>query len=87
MAKGEGQNLLNRCILALQQAGVKVRTEHGSVTCMFPFDPDDAHAAPDGTEITYTETQFTLLVTRTFLELAEVGVIDPDTGEEVMSGS
>ncbi len=72
----EGQNLLNRCLLALQQVGVKVTTEHGSVTCLFPLDPDDAHAAPDGIEITYTETQFTLLVTRTFLELAEEGAID-----------
>ncbi len=75
MAKEE-QNLLNRCILTLQRAGVKVTTERGSVTCTFPPDPNDKHAAPDGDERTYDETKFTLLVTRTFLELAEERIID-----------
>ncbi len=79
----QGQNLLNRCIMEIQRAGVKVRTEAGLVTCTFPPDPDDEHDAPDGTEITYTETQFTLLVTRTFLELTENGVIDGETGQAV----
>lgn len=67
------QTLLNRCIMELQRAGVKVTTEPGIVTCLFPPDPNDKHGAPDGTEVTYSESQFALLVTRTFLELAEQG--------------
>ncbi|KKK55708.1 hypothetical protein LCGC14_3071830 [marine sediment metagenome] len=79
----QGQSLLNRCIMTLQRAGVTVRTEPGVVTCVFPPDPNDEHAAPDGDEIVYSTTDFTLLVTRTFLELAEEGVIDAETGEAV----
>jgi hypothetical protein len=69
--------------MTLQRAGVTVRTEQGTVTCVFPPDPNDEHAAPDGDEITYSTAHFTLLVTRTFLELAEDGVIDAETGEAV----
>ncbi len=79
----QGQNLLNRCIMALQQAGVKVTTERGSVTCVFPTDPNDEHAAPDGEEKTWSETEFTLIVTRTFLDLSERGVINAETGAAV----
>lgn len=79
----QGQNLLNRCIMEIQRAGVEVRTLAGLVTCTFPPDPNDKHDAPDGTEITYTEAHFTLLITRTFLELAENGVIDAETGAAV----
>ena len=78
------QSLTNRCIMELQRCGVKVTTEPGrSVTCLFPPNPDDPHGAPDGEERTYDETYFTLLVTRTFLELAEEGVIDAETGVAV----
>ncbi len=84
------QSLLNRCIMALQLAGVKVTTERGSVTCLFPPSIDFSSGAPDGNEITYSESDFTLLVTRTFLELAEAGTINAETGEAVegvISGS
>lgn len=72
------QGLLGRCILELQRAGVQVRTERGSVTCVFPPDPNDEHAAPDGEEQTFSETDFTLIVTRTFFDLAERGIIDEE---------
>ncbi len=74
------QSLTNRCIMELQRCGVRVTTEPGSVTCLFPPNPNDPHGAPDGEECTYDETYFMLLVSRTFLELAEQGVIDPETG-------
>ncbi len=77
------QGLLNRCIMALQRAGVKVTTERGSVTCLFPPNIDFSSGAPDGNEVVYSESDFTLLVTRTFLELAEQGIIDAVTGEAV----
>ncbi len=77
------QGLLNRCIMALQRAGVKVTTERGSVTCLFPPNIDFSSGAPDGNEVVYSESEFTLLVTRTFLELAEAGTIDRETGEVV----
>ena len=77
------QSLTNRCVMELQRCGIKVTTEPGSVTCLFPPNPDDPHGAPDGEERTYDETYFTLLVTRTFLELAEEGVIDSETGVAV----
>ena len=78
------QSLLNRCIMSLQRAGVKVTTEHGSVTCLFPpTDTEFSSGAPDGNEVVYSESDFTLLVTRTFLELAEAGTIDAVTGEAV----
>ena len=80
----EGQGLLNRCIMELQRVGVKVTTAPGTVTCVFRPDPDDEHAAPDGEERTFGETEFTLLVTRTFLDLVERGVIDSETGELVI---
>ena len=79
------QSLLNRCIMSLQLAGVKVTTERGSVTCLFPpTDIDFSSGAPDGNEVVYSESDFTLLVTRTFLELAEAGTIDAVTGEAVV---
>ena len=78
------QSLLNRCIMALQRCGVKVTTERGSVTCLFPPNIDFSSGAPDGNEVTYSETEFTLLVTRTFLELAEQGTIDATTGAAVV---
>ncbi len=77
------QSLLNRCIMALQRSGVKVTTERGSVTCLFPPDIDFSSGAPDGNEVVYSEAKFTLLVTRTFLELAEAGTINAVTGEAV----
>jgi hypothetical protein len=83
MTKTPEQGLLNRCFMALQRAGVKVTTEPGSVTCVFPPAPNDPHAAPDGNEVTYSTANFTLMVTRTFLDLAERGVIDAETGEAV----
>ena len=78
------QSLLNRCIMALQRAGVKVTTERGSVTCLFPPNNEFSSGAPDGNEVVYSESDFTLLVTRTFLELAEAGTIDAVTGEAVV---
>lgn len=79
--KPPAQSLLNRCIMELQRTGVTVRTEHGSVTCIFPpIDPDD----PFSNEKVFSESDFTLLVTRTFLALAEEGVIDAETGEAVV---
>ena len=78
------QSLLNRCIMALQLAGVTVTTERGSVTCLFPPNIDFSSGAPDGNEVVYSESDFTLLVTRTFLELAEQGIIDRETGEAVI---
>lgn len=72
----QGQSLLNRCLMALQATGVKVTTGQNTVTCVFPSDPNDQHAAPDGEEHTYSETYFTMLVTRTFLDLTERGVIN-----------
>lgn len=83
MSNQQGQNLLNRCIMALQRAGVRVVTDQNTVTCTFRADPDDEHAAPDGVEVTYDGAQFALIVTRTFLELTERGVIDPETGVAV----
>ena len=77
------QSLLNRCIMSLQRAGVKVTTERGSVTCLFPPNIDFSSGAPDGNEVVYSEANFTLLVTRTFLELAEAGTIDAETGEAI----
>lgn len=78
------QSLLSKCIFALQHTGVKVTTERGSVTCLFPPNIDFSSGAPDGNEVVYSESEFTLLVTRTFLELAESGVIDRETGEAVV---
>lgn len=78
------QGLLNRCIMALQRAGVKVTTERGSVTCLFPPHIDFSSGAPDGNEVVYSEAQFTLLVTRTFLTLAEDEIIDAETGEAIV---
>ncbi len=78
------QGLLNRCIMELQRTGVKVTTERGSVTCLFPPNIDFSSGAPDGNEVVYSEAAFTLLVTRTFLELAEAGTIDRETGEVVV---
>ena len=78
------QSLLNRCIMALQRAGVKVTTERGSVTCLVPANIDFSSGAPDGNEVVYSESNFTLLVTRTFLELAEQGIINEETGEAVV---
>ncbi len=77
------QNLLNRCILELQRVGVRITTERDTVTCVFPPDPNDLHAAPDGEERAYSELYFTMLVTRTFFDLAERGIIDAETGEAV----
>lgn len=79
----QGQSLLNTCLMALQRMGVKVTTGDGIVTCVFPPKPDDEHAAPDGEEKTWDEATFTLMVTRTFLDLAERGVINPETGAAV----
>lgn len=78
------QSLLNRCIMSLQRAGVRVTTERGSVTCLFPPNIDFSSGAPDGNEVVYSESDFTLLVTRTFLALAEQGIIDAETGEAVV---
>ncbi len=74
----EEQGLFHRCLMALQQAGVRVTTEQDTVTCVFPPDPDDPHAAPDGEEQTYSKAYFTMLVTRTFFELVEQDVIDTE---------
>ncbi len=78
------QSLLNRCIMSLQRAGVRVTTARGSVTCLFPPSIDFSSGAPDGHEVVYSEAEFTLLVTRTFLKLAENGVIDRETGEAIV---
>jgi len=78
VTKKNEQHLLNRCMMALQQVGVRVTTERGNVTCVFPPDPNDEHGAPDGEEKTYSTKDFTLLVTRTFLDLTERGVINAE---------
>lgn len=76
--KNEEGLLLGKCMMALQACGVRITTDGGTVTCVFPPDPNDEHAAPDGEEKTFTESEFTLLVTRTFLDLTERGVINAE---------
>lgn len=83
------QSITNLCIMTLQRCGVSVTTEPGSaagpstVTCWFPPNLNDPHAAPDGEERTYDEAYFTLLVYATFLDLVEREIIDAETGVAV----
>lgn len=79
MSKKNEEGLLGKCMMALQACGVRITTDgDGTVTCVFPPDPNDEHAAPDGEEKTYSQADFTLIVTRTFLDLGERGVIDAE---------
>lgn len=71
------------CVRAIEAVGCGVAFTQNAVKVRFPPDPDDPHAAPDGTEREYTRPFFTLLVTRVFMELVEQQAIDAETGEAV----
>ena len=77
MTKNES-GMLGKCMMALQACGVKITTDGGNVTCVFPPNPNDPHAAPDGEEQTYSEKDFAFIVSRTFLELVEQDTIDAE---------
>lgn len=67
------------CVNALQDAGCGVAfTDPGTVRVRFPPDPNDPLAAPDGEEHEYSRAFFTLMVTKTFMELIEKGLITVD---------
>lgn len=78
------------CVRAIEAMGCGVAFTQSGVRARFPPDPNDPHAAPDGEEQEYDRAYFTLLVTRTFLELSEQQIID-DEGrplpKEVTTGS
>ncbi len=67
------------CVQALQQAGCGVAfLPNNVVRVRFPPDPDDPTAAPDGEEKEYSRSFFTLVVTRTLLDLIEQGMVNAE---------
>lgn len=70
------------CTQAMENMGCDVTVTQNSVKVRFPADSHDPGAAPDGEEREYDKAFFTLLITRTFMELVEENIIDSD-GEEV----
>lgn len=69
-------NQFDICIRAMKNMGCGVTVKANSVKVRFPADPNDPSAAPDGEEREYDKTYFTLLITRTFMELVEEEIID-----------
>lgn len=75
------------CIKALQDAGCGVAfVGNNAIRVRFPPDPNDPLAAPDGEEQEYSRVFFTLMVTKTFMELIERGLITEDGRGVVAAG-
>jgi len=84
MNGGKGGNTMNQfrvCGRALQDAGCGVAFVGNTIVRVrFPPDPNDPVAAPDGEEREHSRSFFTLMVTKTFMELLEHDLIDEDGG-------
>lgn len=75
------------CVRALQDAGCGVAfVGNNIVRVRFPPDLNDPVAAPDGEEREYSRAFFTLMVTKTFMELLEQGLVTED-GRGVVAAS
>ncbi len=78
---------LDVCVQALQRAGCGVAfIGNSAIRVRFPPDPNDPLAAPDGEEREYSRAFFTLMVTKTFMELIEKGLVTED-GRGVVAAS